>query len=262
MKNTTFLTSMFRGRCISAVEHSDNKKVLLLDRRRSTARGVANQTLVLSWGVEEDTPTPVLYWFISHIMDLDQGGTPKIWTCTRGTLSPEPPGPWPEGYPSCPLALPSPKHCGKCCNALWNGTPVDRQPWKHCLPAFFGMRAVKNQCSPLGKCPVKLYPRFDFCDDYMFTQILNTFFSYLCRQPESIPRRISGVWNSIIENWICCRAQKYKSHSSWICQNSSPWYLVCDLATNFSHRTDLSFARLITVTFWRLLSEQQLIHFY
>ena len=127
------------------LQHTQNKKVLLRERKRHTARRVVSTPSVVLTGY----PPPSRY--------------PPSWTW-QGT----------------PPQVSAPWHSGKCCKALWDmGTPplgVDKlTKWNYYLPVVLRTRAVKMpflhyqlQTLPFGRlrCIVFIFGTcMQKCDD-------------------------------------------------------------------------------------------------
>ena len=125
-----------------------NKKVLLRERKRHTARRVASTPYVVLTGYPPRAPPP------ARVPPSPQPGNPPQpgYPPSQGT----PPARVPpsQGTPQLDLAgyppPAAPWHSGKCCKALWNtGTPppgVDRQTkWNYYLPIVLRTRAVMNE---------------------------------------------------------------------------------------------------------------------
>ena len=153
------------------VENIENKKVLLRECKRYTARHVASTPYVVLTG---SPPGRVPPGRVPPRQGTPLAGYPPGWVPPRqgtppGRVPPTrvPPhqGTPPAGYPSRldlagypPPA--APWHSGKCCKALWDmGTPpvnrqidgwMDRCVSKHYLPVVLRTRAVKTQlCIPI-----------------------------------------------------------------------------------------------------------------
>ena len=138
---------------LSAFCFNVNKKVLLRERKRHTARRVVSTPSVVlpgyppRGGTRSGTP---------------QGGTRSGPPPRGGVPSQVPPGGYPVRYPpggvpsqvpppgGYPVRYPPPAapwHSGKCCKALWDmGTPpilwTDKHLWKQYLPVVLRTRAV------------------------------------------------------------------------------------------------------------------------
>ena len=161
-----YLPTLFSKRICSFTKV--NKKVLLRERKRHTARRVASTPYVVLTGYPppgrvppgrvppwagyppgQDTP-PAGY-------PLPRQGTPRLGT---------PPAGYPPGWTWQGTPPAAPWHSGKCCKALWDMGPPpwtdrlmdgwkDRCVSKHYLPVVLRTRAVK-------KCKQKLSNRLNF----------------------------------------------------------------------------------------------------
>ena len=112
------------------VKNWSNKKVLLRERKRHTARRVVSTPSVVLTGYPPPpsrVPPPVLTWW----------GVPYLGTAgyPPGRVRP------PAGYPP-PPPVSAPWHFGKCCRQIdgWK----DRRVSKHYLPVVLRTRAVIN----------------------------------------------------------------------------------------------------------------------
>ena len=105
-----------------------NKKVLLRERKRHTARRVVTTPSVVLTGYP---PHPDLAGAVPPWAGYPPSRVPAWGTVPPGRIPPPgwtwqgtPPPPWQDlaGYPPPPVSVPW--HSGKCCKALWDmGTP-------------------------------------------------------------------------------------------------------------------------------------------